>query len=160
LDPNKGHDKVFFVSFAAVMGALFAIFFVCIVVARLITPAQETDAAALTRLEDRIKPVGQAITDPAALLKVSAKTEHAPMSADQVFGSVCSACHNAGLLGAPKVGDKAAWSSRAGAAGGVNGLVASAIKGKNSMPPRGGNPDLTDPELKATIELMLKKSGV
>ena len=161
MDQNKNHDKVFFSTFAVVVGVLFAIFFICIIAARLVTPAKEPDAAALARLEDRVKPVAQVITDQAALLKVSAPAAaHEPMTGEQVLAKVCSACHSAGLLGAPKIGDKAAWSARAGAAGGVKGLVASATKGKNSMPPRGGDPGLTDAELKATIELMLKQSGV
>jgi cytochrome c5 len=57
------------------------------------------------------------------------------------------------------VGDKAAWSARKSAAGGADGLAASAIKGKNSMPARGGNADLSDDEIKATVGLMLQKSG-
>jgi cytochrome c5 len=158
---HKNHDKVFFSTFAAVLGVLFAIFFVCIVAARWVTPAHEPDAAALARLEERIKPVGQPITDPAALLKVSAaKAPRAPLNGEQVTAKICAACHNAGVLGAPKTGDKAAWTARSKAAGGVSGLSASVIKGKNSMPPRGGDPDLTDAEIKAAVEQMLKQAGV
>ena len=158
---HKNHDRVFFTTFGAVLGVLIAIATVCIIAARYVTPANEPDAQALARLEERIRPVATAITDPAALLKVSAPAAaHTPLPADQVFAKVCSACHGAGLLGAPKVGDKAAWSARMGAAGGVSGLAASAIKGKNSMPPRGGDPQLSDSEIKATIELMLKQTGI
>lgn len=158
---EKNHDKVFFTTFGAVMGALFTIFFICVMAARYLVSEPTPDAAALARLDERIKPVAMAITDPAALLKASAPAEaHVPQPPDQIFAKVCSACHGAGLLGAPKVGDKAAWSARAGAAGGMGGLAASAIKGKNSMPPRGGDPQLSDAEIKATIELMLKKSGI
>jgi len=156
---EKDHDKVFFTTFGVVLGALGAITLICITAARLITPAAHADEAANARLDERTRPVATVVTDPAALLKVSAPAAHEPKSPDQIFSGVCSACHGTGLLGAPKVGDKAAWSARAGAAGGLNGLAASAIKGKNAMPPRGGA-ELSDAEVKATVELMLKKSGI
>ena len=65
-----------------------------------------------------------------------------------------------GVLGAPKEGDTAAWQARLSAAGGVDGLVASVINGKNAMPPRGGNHDLSDEEVKAGVQQMLKLSGL
>jgi len=77
-----------------------------------------------------------------------------------VVAQVCAACHGAGVLGAPKIGDKAAWSARKAAAGGVDGLATSAEKGKNSMPPRGGRADLSDDEVKAAVQEMLKQTGV
>ena len=57
-----------------------------------------------------------------------------------------------GAAGAPKKGDKAAWGGR----GNIAALVASAVKGKGGMPPKGGNPSLTDADLKAAIEYMTK----
>ena len=157
---DKNHDKVFFATFGVVLGALGTITLICITAANLLTPAAKADDASIARLDERTRPVATVITDPAALLKVSASAPHAAQSPDQILTCVCSACHGAGLLGAPKLGDKAAWSARAGSAGGANGLAASAIKGKNQMPPRGGAADLTDAEIKATIELMLKKAGI
>ena len=158
---EKNHDKTFFATFATVIGVLVGIAAICIAVARYITPAVESDAAAMQRLDERTRPVGVAITD-ANLLKVSnpAPAAHVAQPPDQIFTKICSACHGAGLLGAPKVGDKAAWSARASAAGGLNGLTASAIKGKNSMPPKGGAADLGDDEIKATIQYMMKQSGL
>ena len=60
-------------------------------------------------------------------------------------------CHAAGVAGAPKFGDKAAWGPRLGA--GVDGLTASAIKGKGAMPPKGGT-TASDAEIKAAVEYM------
>lgn len=157
---HKDHDKVFVATFGAVLAALGAIFFICIAAARIVTPDHEMDPQALAKLEERIKPVGHVVTDPAALVKVSTKAARAPYTGEQVLASACNACHQAGVLGAPKEGDKSAWSVRANSAGGIDGLVASAIKGKNSMPPRGGNPDLSDDEIKAAVGLMLKQSGI
>jgi cytochrome c5 len=157
---HKDHDKVFFATFGAVLAALGAIFFVCITAARLLIPDLGPDPEALVKLEERIRPVGSAVTDPAALVKVAAKVARAPYTGEEVLAKVCNACHMAGVLGAPKEGDKTAWSARYAAAGGIDGLAASAMKGKNAMPPRGGNPDLSDDEIKAAIGAMLKQSGV
>lgn len=158
---DKAHDQAFFRTFGMVLAALFGIFGFCIFAASLIVPKAGPSEAELARLEARIQPVGQAITDPAVLLKASApKVKREPMSAEQVLSSACSACHTAGVLGAPKLGDKADWAKRSGATGGLDGLTASAVKGKNQMPARGGNPDLSDDEIKAAVQLMLEKSGV
>lgn len=157
---HKSHDQVFFVNFGLVLAALGGFFFICIVAARLLIPDPGPAPEALANLEERIKPVANVVTDPSALVKVAAKAARAPYTADQVLANACNACHVAGVLGAPKEDDKAAWSARASEGGGLDGLTASAIKGKNSMPARGGNPDLSDEEIKAAIELMLKKAGV
>jgi cytochrome c5 len=157
---HKNHDKVFFINFGVVMAALGAFFFVCVIAARLIQPKHEMDAESLKRLEARITLPGQAVTDPAALMKVAAASSRAPYTGDEVIAKYCGACHTAGVLGAPKIGDKGAWATHSSAAGGLDGLTASAIKGKNSMPARGGDPDLKDEEIKAAIEIMLKKSGI
>lgn len=157
---HKNHDKVFFATFGTVLAGLGGIFFICIIAARTLIPDHGPSPESMAALEARIKPVGQVVTDPAALVKVAAKVARAPYTAEQVLANACNACHMAGVLGAPKEGDKAAWGARASAGGGVEGLTASAIKGKNAMPPRGGNPDLSDDEIKSAVELMLKQSGV
>lgn len=59
-----------------------------------------------------------------------------PRSGEQVYQAVCSACHAAGTLGAPKYADKGAWAPRV--AQGFDTLLHSALKGKNAMPPQGG----------------------
>ena len=155
---NGNHDKVFFKSFAMVMGALFGIFFICIIIARIITPSQGLDAAGIAKIDDRTKPIGQVVTDPAALMKMAAASAAArtPYTGEQLVQKVCSGCHATGMLNAPKIGNKAEWAKRQSANGGLAGLVTAAIKGKNSMPARGGDPSLSDAEIKAAIEIMLK----
>lgn len=155
---HGNHDKVFFKSFAIVMGALFAIFFICIFIARIITPDHGLDADAIAKIEDRIKPVGQVVTDPAALMKIAAAeaASRTPYTGEQLVQKVCSGCHATGMLNAPKIGDKAEWNKRLAANGGVNGVLAIAIKGLGNMPPKGGDASLSDAELKAAIELMIK----
>ncbi|SFF58256.1 Cytochrome c5 [Fontimonas thermophila] len=160
---HKDHDKVFFVNFGAVMAALFGIFFVCIFAARLIASSgdQAPRPEQLASIAERIKPIGTVVTDPAALVKTSAPAvARAPMTGEQVNAKLCAGCHGAGVLGAPKIGDKAAWAARLSAAGGLDALVSHAIRGKNAMPPKGGDPSLSDDEVRAAVEFMLKQSGV
>jgi cytochrome c5 len=81
------------------------------------------------------------------------KTE-APGAVPVLYAQVCQVCHAAGVAGAPKLGDKAAWAPRIAEAKTVDGLTASAIKGKGAMPPRGGS-GATDAEIKAVVSYMV-----
>lgn len=76
---------------------------------------------------------------------------------EQIYKSICASCHDAGSLGAPKTGDAAAWKPRL--ALGHAGLTESAIKGKGSMPARGGGADLTDTEVKRAVAFLANKAG-
>lgn len=69
-----------------------------------------------------------------------------------LYASTCAVCHATGVAGAPKLGDKAAWAPRL--AQGVDGLTASAIKGKGGMPPKGGS-QASDDEIKAVVTYMV-----
>ncbi|HEX9813131.1 MAG TPA: c-type cytochrome [Burkholderiales bacterium] len=69
-----------------------------------------------------------------------------------VYDAKCAACHAAGVAGAPKLGDKAAWAPRVKA--GEAALIQSVVKGKNAMPPRAGQ-NASDKEIKESIEYML-----
>jgi len=71
----------------------------------------------------------------------------------KVYATACNACHAAGVAGAPKFGDKAAWAPRASQ--GVAALTASAIKGKGAMPPKGGLANASEAEIRAAVEYML-----
>ena len=77
-------------------------------------------------------------------------------SGEQIYKSICAACHDSGAANAPKLGDKAAWAPRLKL--GLDGLVKSAIAGKNAMPPKGGS-DANDVELVRTIVYLANKSG-
>lgn len=69
------------------------------------------------------------------------------------FDKVCTACHSTGALGAPKFGDKAAWGPRI--AQGKEALYNSALHGKAAMPAKGGNPSLSDADVKAAVDYMV-----
>lgn len=78
----------------------------------------------------------------------------------KVFGATCSMCHAAGVGGAPKPGDKADWGPRIGQ--GMETLYKHAREGftgaKGMMPPRGGNPKLTDDEIQSAVNFMADQS--
>jgi cytochrome c5 len=74
-------------------------------------------------------------------------------SGKATYDAVCSVCHAAGVAGAPKFGDKAAWAVRMKA--GIDTLHASALKGKGAMPPKGGNTALSDADVKAAVDYMV-----
>ena len=78
-------------------------------------------------------------------------------SGEDLIKTACGACHNAGIAGAPKTGDKGAWAPRI--ALGLDGLLKSAIAGKNAMPPKGGVADATEDEIKRAIVVMANQSG-
>ena len=70
-----------------------------------------------------------------------------------VYDTVCVACHAAGVAGAPKAGDKTAWAPRMKT--GMDALYTSSLKGKNAMPPKGGNLSLPDADVKAAVDYMV-----
>ncbi|HEU4352061.1 MAG TPA: c-type cytochrome [Burkholderiales bacterium] len=78
-------------------------------------------------------------------------------SGKEVVESTCITCHGSGAQGAPKIGDRKAWSQRANQ--GLSSLTLSAIKGIRNMPPHGGNTGLTDLELARGVAYMVNASG-
>lgn len=152
---TEQHDKSFVTTFAIVLGILGAFTVTIWIIAHTVGAHEPDTAEAKARIEERIKPVGEVITDEKMLLAAApapAAAARAPMSGKDVVAKVCGACHGTGVLNAPKIGDKAEWNRR----GNLATLVASAKAGKNAMPPRGGDPSLSDEELKAAVEEMSK----
>ncbi|HHE07429.1 MAG TPA: cytochrome c5 family protein [Chlorobaculum parvum] len=76
------------------------------------------------------------------------------------YDTSCAMCHKTGMMGAPKVGDKAEWAHRIKQ--GMNALVANSIKGykgaKGMMPAKGGNPKLTDAQVGNAVAYMVGHS--
>ncbi|BFM98988.1 hypothetical protein MOXK02_05470 [Moraxella sp. K02] len=79
-----------------------------------------------------------------------------PREGKVIYEGVCHTCHTAGLLGAPKLGDKGAWSARIGK--GTATLHQHAIQGFNAMPAKGGNADLLDVEVTNAVDYMVSQS--
>ena len=88
---------------------------------------------------------------PAAVAKAPASA--AKVDGAAVYASGCNVCHAAGVAGAPKFGDKAAWAPRL--AQGIDVLTASVIKGKGAMPPRGAVANASDAQLRGAVEHMV-----
>ncbi|HIM87625.1 MAG TPA: cytochrome c5 family protein [Gammaproteobacteria bacterium] len=111
----------------------------------------------------RIAAVGQINTAQAqsstATTQVAAASEPAA-DGQKVYQSGCIACHGAGVAGAPMVGNAAVWAPRIAA--GADSLYANAINGfqgtSGVMPGKGGNPTLSDAEVKAAVDYMVSQS--
>lgn len=84
-------------------------------------------------------------------------SQAADRSGQEVVNAVCANCHVSGASGAPKIGDKAAWSKRASQ--GLTSLTQHALKGMRSMPSHGGKLDLTDLEIGRAVAYMVNRSG-
>ena len=97
---------------------------------------------------------GAKFKEPEAPAAVAAKSS--ARSGEQIVQATCGNCHNAGINGAPKIGDRAAWTKRV--SNGVDAVTAAAIKGHGGMPARGGMADLTDAELKSAVQYMFSQS--
>lgn len=86
-----------------------------------------------------------------------AEAEKAPTAAGaEIYQASCAACHAEGIAGAPKTGDKEFWGGKI--SGGTDQLVQNAINGIGTMLPKGGNPNLTDDEVRAAVEYMIEQS--
>ena len=114
-------------------------------------------AATNDDIAKRLEPVGQVCVQgkecPGMEVTASAGGG-AAKTPDDIIAKHCNACHGTGLLGAPKIGDAAAWKDRADHQGGLDGILAKAITGINSMPPKGTCGDCSDDELKGAIKKM------
>jgi len=89
-----------------------------------------------------------------------AQSTSTTVDGQKVYQASCIACHGAGIAGAPKVGNAAAWTSRIEA--GADSLYANAINGfqgsSGVMPGKGGNAALSDDEVKAAVDYMVSQS--
>jgi cytochrome c5 len=112
-------------------------------------PAAGSDGMGPEATAERIRPV--------AIVEVRDASDIGSLkNGEQVFAAQCSACHTAGVAGAPKVGDNAAWAARISQ--GFDTLLTSALKGKGAMGPQGGG-DFSDFEIARAVVYMANKSG-
>lgn len=113
-----------------------------------VTPAAPMTPPAATAPVPAAAPVAVVAKGPAPSAQVLAQGE-------KIYTATCAACHGAGVLGAPKMGDKAMWEPRI--AKGMDTVYANSINGVKMMPPRGGNAALKDDEVKAAVDFMVSK---
>jgi len=84
------------------------------------------------------------------------ESKREPKTGEEVFKAQCTTCHTAGMLGAPKFGDAAAWAPRI--ATGYAALLNSALKGKNNMTAQGGGA-FADFEVGRAVAYMANAAG-
>lgn len=116
-----------------------------------------------TTTEERIKPVADVHTGEAgaaAIAEAASASASEPVAAfdgsldgEMIYTSVCSVCHTTGVAGAPKPGSP---EMALRAEKGQDALLQTALNGLNAMPARGGRADLTDEQVQAVVEFMLK----
>ena len=111
-------------------------------------PGAGSDGLDAPAVAQRITPVGHVEVRDASDVS-SLKT------GEQVFAAQCTTCHTAGVAGAPKLGDSAAWAPRI--ATGYDALLHSALAGKGAMGPQGGG-DFSDLEIGRAVVYMANKA--
>jgi cytochrome c5 len=178
---RQEEDASFGRTFVAVLGALVVASVVILFLARAI--GEREASAADGTVAERTAPVGkvkvagadtiaparaaspgdlagtpQAGQDAAAQAPPQiAQAEEPPDKGKTVYDTACVVCHQTGVGGAPKIGDKAAWADRI--AQGEGTLADHAIKGfqgkTGMMPPKGGRTDLSDEDVKAAVSYMV-----
>lgn len=133
---------------------------------------RDVDPAAEQRVINRIAPIGEVYAGAtgAAAQAESIKTSAAAAAAQVayggtldgsvIFGNLCTGCHTSGAGGAPKL--EAAGIGARMVEQGIDMLIKNAITGYTGtagvMPAKGGNPALTDDQVKATVEWMVAQS--
>jgi cytochrome c5 len=129
-------------------------------------PSKDDPANSDKSVAERLAPVAKLAVDPNAPPPAPAAPAPTPVAAaapaakadgagagKATYDATCAVCHNAGVAGAPKMGDKAAWAPRIKQ--GVDALHNSALKGKGAMPPKGGNASLSDAAVKAAVDYLV-----
>ncbi len=122
----------------------------------MITEAHAQSPAGLVRTAGQwVAMAALAFALPATM--TGANAQSGDLGGKEVVGAVCASCHATGAKGAPKIGDQKAWDKRASR--GLTSLTTTALKGIRQMPSHGGNPDLSDVEIKRAITYMVNQSG-
>ena len=145
-------DSTMVKMFALVIGALVLFTVIIMTMANLVSSSQEKAMDDITRsvLTQRVAPAGAVRTgDTVDEVVVAA----APKTPEELYG-MCSACHDTGAANAPMKTDTASWEARIAAAGGLEGLIKSAIAGKGGMPARGGT-GYNDEEMAAVVKFLV-----
>ena len=171
-NPVSPTDRVFLKHFSMMIGLLVLVMFSLIGLALYLYSYNPPpgNPQAQVQTEARIAPVGAVYagdTGRAALVAAQDAAKKAAagqvayggtLDGKTIFGNLCTTCHTNAATGAPVISDKAGWAPRV--AQGLDTLVKHAIDGfqgksPNPMPAKGGNPSLTDAQVKATVEWML-----
>ena len=127
---------------------------VIVLLTQLVTGVRQGSHEGDKQILSRIKAVGNVVIGEPSAPKGN-------LAGDAVYGQVCKTCHDAGLAGAPKIGDKSAWGPRV--AQGQSTVTQHAVNGFQGktgvMPPKGGTADLTDTEVGRAVVYMANQAG-
>jgi len=102
-----------------------------------------------TDVINRVRPIGS--------VELASTGPKVVRTGEEVYTQVCRNCHENGIAGAPKFGDKAAWGKLI--AQGQSVVVGHAQNGIRAMPPKGGNPDLDNAEVERAVVYMANRGG-
>ena len=170
-NPVTDTDRQFLKHFSMVIGFLVLVMFALIVLAMYLYSHHPppSNPSHTDEVQSRITPVGgvyagdtgraalQAAQDAAKKAAESQVAYGGTLDGKTIFGNLCQTCHTNAATGAPLITDKAAWAPRV--ALGAETLIKHATEGftgsKGMMPAKGGNPSLTNEQVKATVEWML-----
>ena len=155
-------DREFFKMFSGLLAALVALTVVIFVLAQMVvggSPLKKTKTVAVDKtLAERIKPVGEVAVGTQVMDSLIPSANAAGDKGKATYDASCAVCHTAGVAGAPKLGDKAAWKDRI--AKGNDALYTNSLKGFQGkagfMPAKGGNAALADADVKAAVDYMVK----
>lgn len=165
---GKQQDQIFIQNFIIILVMLLGMVAIFVIIARTVG----TDDV---RIAKRRAQVISELTQPVATVRISATAEAAGTAATGADGEtvadanpgkttyegVCVACHGTGLPNVPQVGKAEDWTARI--AQGTEKLYEHAINGLTgasgmAMPPKGGNPTLTDEQIHAAVDYMVTSS--
>jgi cytochrome c5 len=155
-------DREFLKTFSGLLAGLVALTVVIFVVAQMVSGAGKVKtktAQADSDIAARIKPVGELVVAGATVVASGAMpAANAADKGESVYNTACVSCHGTGVAGAPKTGDKAAWGPRI--AKGMDKLYEVSLKGKpgTAMLPKGGQAQLADADVKASVDFMVNKA--
>ncbi len=175
---SQEQDKIFFRNYSIVIGLLAVMIIIFLIAARTIATTDESaNPERAKAVSQRTEPVGQVNVQgqtPKAPAKPAASgqqvaaagggsggTETHEQMGKRVFSGLCFSCHGTGIPGVPQFGNKKEWAPHI--AKGLPTLYQHALHGFTGksgmmMPPRGGNPNLTDQEVKAAVDYMTSHS--
>ncbi|TCV87490.1 c-type cytochrome [Sulfurirhabdus autotrophica] len=76
-------------------------------------------------------------------------------SGKAIYEQTCATCHRSGVMDAPKLDDKEAWTPRL--AQGRAKLIEHADYGLNAMPAHGGNDAFSEKDIEAAVDYMIEQ---
>ena len=159
---SQEKDKVFFRNFSLIVGALAVMMIIFIIAARIIGINEAAEAEHRAASVDKMTaPMGEvSIAGEEDKTMEVAKAGAGP-DGKAVYDGLCTACHGVPGIGAPVFGNAEEWAPRI--AKGTDILYDHAINGFTGeqgfmMPAKGGNPALSDEEIKAAVDYMVANS--